>query len=90
MLDAETLETLLKAQRFQAGAWQKVIDCARQYAQMKTFGTYVDQGHGSVMSVSKSDQQSYLDMFSTNLQRAAVDALREDAFVGEAIATAKS
>lgn len=44
MIDAKTLETILKAQRFQAGAWQKVIDCARQYAQMKTFGTYIDQG----------------------------------------------
>lgn len=59
MLDAETLETLLKAQRFQAGAWQKVIDCARQYAQMKTFGTYIE--HGNVMHVAKSDQQIYID-----------------------------
>ena len=80
MISKTDLEKILQAQRFQGGAWQKVIDCSRQYALMKTTGSYME--NGNKVSISFSDRERYTEMFAGNLLRAAQDAFVEDALLG--------
>lgn len=88
-LDKEQLdfvvEVMAKAKRYQNGAWQRVQDIGRQYAQAKTFGTYMENGvsHG----INFGDKDRYIEMFRDNLLRAVVDAFCEDAQVGIAVNT---
>lgn len=86
-VSAETLEKILQAQRFQGGAWQKVINCARQYAMMQATGTYMEGSHR--LSVGASSRKEYEEMFAKNLLTAARDAFVEDAMVGAEIQSAK-
>jgi hypothetical protein len=83
----ETLEKILQAQRFQGGAWQKVIDCGRQYAMMAATCSYMESDRR--LSVGANDRKSYEDMFAKNLLTAARDAFIEDAMVGAEIQSAK-
>jgi hypothetical protein len=83
----ETLEAIIKAQRYQAGAWQKVVDCARQYAMMKATGSYME--NGSRHRINFSDKASMEKMFADTLLRAAEDAFVEDALVGGVLQSAE-
>jgi hypothetical protein len=83
----ETLEKILQAQRFQAGAYKKVVECARQYGLMKATGSYMENGNR--VTVCFSDRASMEKMFADNLTRAACDAFFEDAMVGAALQEAK-
>lgn len=86
-VSAETLEKILKAQRFQSGAWQKVIDSARQYAMLVSSGTYMENGNR--IHIGHSERKRYENMFSENLLCAAQDAFIEDAMMGAEIQSAK-
>ncbi len=82
-----SLEAILQAQRYQAGAWQKVVDCGRKYAMMKATGSYMENGNR--ISLSRSDIKRYEEMFLENLARAAEDAFVEDAIVGATLQEVK-
>lgn len=84
-ISKESLEEILQAQRFQSGAWAKVVDCSRQYAMMQATGSYMENGHR--ITVGFSDRGTMEKMFSDNLLRAARDAFIEDAMVGAALQT---
>lgn len=83
MLKPEDLEKLVAAQNFQAAAWIKVIDAGRQYAQMKAFGSYIENGSNVV--VCHSDQASMLKMFQETVLRECERAFLEDALLGAEI-----
>lgn len=83
----ESLEAIIEAQRYQAGAWQKVVDCARTYAMMKATGSYMENGRRIIVNFSSVKDME--KMFSDNLHRAAEDAFAEDALVGAALQTVK-
>jgi hypothetical protein len=83
----KTREKILQAQHWQAGAYQKVVDCARQYALMQTTGSYLENGNR--VSVCFSDRERMEKMFLDNMARAARDAFIEDAMVGVALQEAK-
>ena len=87
MASEETIKKLIEAQKYQAGAWQKVIDEGRAYAQMKTFGSYVEKER--VITVCFSDRKKMEEMFRDNLLRACDDAFREDALMGGMLAVSK-
>jgi hypothetical protein len=70
----------LKQQKFQVGAWTKVVDLAKQHAMMKLHGTYMECG--SLVKISGSDRASYLSRIGDNLLRASEDAFLEDALTG--------
>lgn len=86
-VSVETLETILKAQRFQAGAWTKVVEQARTYAMFAATGSYME--NNVRRTVSHSDKANYEKMFADYLLRAARDAFFEDALVGAALQQAK-
>jgi hypothetical protein len=88
MINPDDLEELQKIQRYQAGAWQQVVDCARQYAMMEAFGSYIE--NGNKINVSFSDKKRYAEMFIDNLKFAAQHAFAEDAMLGSAMHTARS
>jgi hypothetical protein len=83
----KTLEKILQAQHWQAGAYQKVVDCARQYALMHATGAYMENGNR--VTVGFSDRERMEKMFLDNMARAARDAFLEDAMVGIALQEAK-
>ena len=83
----ETLEEIIQAQIFQAGAWRKVIDCSRQYAMMAATGSYMENGNR--ITTRFNDRADMENMFSENLLRAARDAFIEDALVGAALQNVK-
>lgn len=87
MVDSETLELLLKAQKCQTEAWQAVITIARQYQQMKLHGSYVERSIDGpyVISVCGSEVERYTVMFHENMLRAIERAFLEDALVGQAL-----
>lgn len=76
----ELVKKLEKAVAYQRGAWAKVEECGRKYAQMKVFGSYNE--NGSLIRVGYNDRKSYEEMFRDNLLRACEDAFQEDAQVG--------
>lgn len=89
MLNEEQLKTIVeelsKQQKFQRGAWAKVNEIARQYAQMKLHGSYVE--NGSLHTISFSDRDRYTEMFKDNLLRAVEKAFLEDALTGALLVT---
>lgn len=87
MINPTDLEEPLKIQRFQAGGWQKVVECARQYAMMEAFGSYID--NGDKVTVGFHDRKRYSEMFIENLQFAATHAFAEDAMLGSAMFNAR-
>jgi hypothetical protein len=88
MINATDLEEILKVQRFQGGAYAKLIEKARQYAMMKTTGSYIENGNR--ITVSHGDRERYAEMFADNMRWAAVDAFVEDALVGAAMQSART
>jgi hypothetical protein len=86
MISDAVMSELLQAQKFQAGAWAKVIEKARQYAMMKSTGSYMENGNR--ITVSHADRERYAEMFADNLKWAACDAFLEDAMLGAAVQTA--
>lgn len=86
--EAEELTTvvaeLVKSRKYQRGAWQKVIDEARKYAQMKAHGTYIERGN--VMHCCPGDLEPYTKRFRDNLLQAVESAYIEDAIMGAALA----
>jgi hypothetical protein len=88
MINATDLEEIQKIQRFQAGAWQAVVDCARQYAMMEAFGSYIE--NGDKINVGYGDKKRYSDMYLENLKFAAQHAFAEDAMLGAAMQTART
>jgi hypothetical protein len=83
----ETLEALLRAQRFQGGAWATVIEKARIYAMAEATGSYVENGNR--IGISRGEKERYVQMFADNLLWAVRDAFFEDAMMGAAIQTAR-
>lgn len=83
----ETLEAIIKAQKFQAGAYAKVVELARQYALMNTTGCYME--NGNTITVNFSSRKDMEKMFADNLLRACVRAFIEDALVGAELQNAK-
>lgn len=81
----QVVDEALKAQKYRNGAWLKVIDEGRKYAMMKATGKYIKGD--SVISISFSDRESYIEMFRNNLLHAVEDAFVEDALVGISIPT---
>lgn len=75
------LDRVAKSEAYKAGAWHRVIDAAKNYAMMKSFGKYVEikNGHESVISVGLHDRDDYIKMFGDNVLRYSVDALAESA-----------
>ena len=88
MINKDDLEELLKIQRYQTGGWQKVVECARQYAMMEAFGSYMESGNK--INVCFSDRKRYAEMFVDNLRIAAQHAFAEDAMLGAAMHTART
>jgi hypothetical protein len=86
-VSAETLEALLQAQRFQAGAWTKVIEKARAYGMFEATGSYME--NGVRVHVSHSDRKPTEQYFADELFRAARAAFAEDALMGAALQSAK-
>ena len=76
----EATAAVLKATNFQKAAWQKVIDTGRQYAQMLSSCSYME--NGVVNTVHKSEQERYASMFLDNMKFATQRAFLEDAIVG--------
>lgn len=87
MVNADTMQELLKQQRYQGYAWQKVIDAARQYAQMQATGSYVEEGR--LCMVHQSDRAQYIEMFAKNVLSYSRDAFIDDARMGMALSNAK-
>lgn len=85
----QVVAELKKAQGFQIGAWQRVQAVARKYAQMKTFGTYIDH-HSHTVSVGFNDRESMTDQYRLELLREAERAFAEDAQAGIAFSQAVS
>lgn len=83
MLKPEDLEKLVAAQNFQAAAWSKVIEAGRQYAQLKAFGSYIE--NGSNVNICHSDQPALLKMFQEVVLRECERAFLEDALLGAEI-----
>jgi hypothetical protein len=76
------LESIEKAERYKAGAWSKVIDYARKYAMVKSFGHFInDQGHREMLY--PQDAESYQKQFIDMMCREAVIALSEDSMPRE-------
>lgn len=89
MSDLEKLtKAVLKQQKFQSGAWAKVVDLARQYALMKLHES-IKQGD-IMVRVSFSDKLDQLALMNNALLKAAEDALLEDALTGIALSSAAS
>jgi hypothetical protein len=84
MTDAELqkiVKELKQAQAFQNGAWEQVQIAARRYAQMKVFGTYIDdRGHN--VSVSFNDQKDQVEGFKLALLSEIERAFAEDTQMG--------
>ena len=78
------IERLSKAQNYQRGAWQVLIEKARRYAQMKVFGSYLDD-RGNSVSVCHSDRERMTGHFADYLLQEAERAFAEDAQMGVAI-----
>ena len=76
----EVVAKLAKAQAYQRGAWQKVIDDGRQYAQMKAHGPYMENGHS--VSVCFSSIKDMEEKFKRNLLSSVERAFAEDAQMG--------
>lgn len=74
------VEEVLKARNYQTAAWDKVKTVGRQYAQMKTMCSYIE--NGVCRLISRSEQTQYTEVFKRNLLRAVEDAFLEDAVVG--------
>ena len=87
-VNKETLEALIEAQKYQAGSWAWVIEEARKYAQLKAFGTFTDN-NGHAVLVNFSNLKDYEEMFKNNLLSSVMQAYREDANMGVALATSK-
>ena len=80
------VDQVLKAQKYRNGAWLKVIEEGRKYAMMKSTGKYVDH-NDTIISVSGSDTEAYLEQYKWSLLRAVEDAFVEDALLGMSIPT---
>lgn len=83
-ISPELLVTLEKAMAFQRGGWKEVKDAARQYAQMKTFGTYEENGR--VVTVNWNDRDNMTEHFKDKLLRETERAYAEDARLGATLA----
>lgn len=89
MVSQETLDALIKAQNFQAGAWQRVITAARKYQQMKLHGSYMDNSNSSsCIHVSHGDRKNYEELFHEELMHNIASAFLEDAMMGQALQSA--
>ena len=88
MLDTKTLEKLIDAQKFQAGAWHKVIETARKCAMLELHSSYIDQ-NGVVNNLCRQDADMQLDYFKKALFYEIKSAFLEDALLGKAVAEAK-
>lgn len=76
------LERIAKAERYKAGAWSKVIDYARKYAMVKSFGHFINEdGHREM--IPKQDVAMYEKQFVDSMCREAVIALSEDSMPRE-------
>ena len=87
-ISEDTLQQILQAQRFQSGAYKQLVENARQYAMMKTMGTYME--NGKRISVGSSDRKYYEDLFLDKMKSAAENALFEDTMLGVAIQDSES
>jgi hypothetical protein len=79
-ISKESLEAILQAQRCQIDAWQRVVDCGRQYAMLKATGSIMEDGRRLIISFTR--RKAMEDMLRDNMARAAEDAFAEDAIVG--------
>lgn len=81
---AVVVAELAKSRAYQRGAWVKVIEIGRQYAQVKLHGSYVENGR--VITVSHSARSDMVEHFQSNLLHAIEAAFLEDALMGAALA----
>lgn len=79
----QIIKTLREGQSMQTEAWALVLRCARQYAQVKLHGSYIENGR--CILLGKRDQESYQSMFRENLLREVERAFLEDALMGQAL-----
>jgi hypothetical protein len=78
----EVITELEKSRALQRGAWQRVIETGRKYAQLKATGTVIDADTGSLVSVSHSGQEARIRMYEQSLLQAVEQAYLEDAQMG--------
>lgn len=84
MADIEQIvKRLTKEQRQQSHAWDSVVREARQYAQVKLFGSYLERG--SVIKLAPGDVESYTRVMRDNVLREIERAFLEDALTGAAL-----
>ena len=81
----QLLARIAKAEEYRAGAWSRVIEAARNYAMVKSFGKYLERkfdGNGKpvtrIVSLCGSDREDYAKMFADNALTYAVSALAEE------------
>ena len=73
------LDRISKSEAYKAGAWRRVVEEAKKYAMMKSFGTYLEvRGNNEcMMHVGHSEREQYTKMFADNVLRYSLDALAE-------------
>lgn len=71
------LRRLEQAEKYKAGAWGRVVRCAKQYAMMKLHGSYLE--HGNIVRVGGLDRQRLETHFGDQVLALACDAMLEDA-----------
>jgi hypothetical protein len=77
----EALQTCIRLQR---GAWQRVIDVARKYAQMKANGTLI-RPNGSLIRFNHMAAEEQLKQLERELLNEVEAAFTEDAQVGATV-----
>jgi len=80
------IEMLRTAQGMQSGAWALVQRVARQYAQVKLHGSYIDgSGSGHCVSVGHAQRERMAAHFLEELLREVERAFLEDALMGQTV-----
>jgi hypothetical protein len=75
------VEALEASPKQKSPRWVRVIEYAKNYAMLKSFGKYVERknGYECFMVVTHSERPSMEKMFTENLLRECIAALADDA-----------